>query len=97
MIWTLAFWKGAGERAIKTFLQVAVSLISVGGIGSTVGLFDIDWFAAASVAVVAAILSFATSVMNADFVAGDRTPLHSTEYSALDHTHPGGGVRLDGL
>ena len=73
-MWTIAFWKGAGERAVKTFLQtfVAVAITGVGAeaIGATAGLLDIAWLDAASVALVATILSVGTSVGNADFTAG---------------------------
>lgn len=73
-MWTVAFWKGAGERAVKTFLQtfVAVAVTGVGAeaIGATAGLLDIAWLDAASVALVATILSVATSIGNADFTAG---------------------------
>lgn len=73
-MWTKAFWKGAGERAVKTFLQtfVAVAITGVGAeaIGATAGLLDIAWLDAASVALVATILSVGTSVGNADFTAG---------------------------
>jgi len=73
-MWTIAFWKGAGERAVKTFLQtfVAVAIAGVGAdaIGATAGILDIAWVDAASVALVATILSVATSIGNADFTAG---------------------------
>ena len=66
MIWTIAFWKGAGERAFKTFAQSLVAIIGVG----TLGLLDVDWPAALSVAALAAVVSLLTSVGNANFTAG---------------------------
>lgn len=73
-MFTKAFWLGAAERAIKTFLQtfVAVAIASVGAasIGSTAGLEDVSWLAALSVAALATILSLATSVGNASFIEG---------------------------
>lgn len=86
MIWTLAFWKGAAERAIKTFLQVFVAVVGVAGIGSTVGVTDVDWIAALSIALVSTVLSVATSVVNADFVAGAAQPLPSPEPVAYRNT-----------
>lgn len=78
-MWTKAFWKGAGERAVKTFLQtfVAVAITGVGAeaVGATAGLLDIAWLDAASVALVATILSVATSIGNADFTAGYDAPV----------------------
>ena len=66
MIWTVAFWKGAGERSFKTFAQSLVAIIGVG----TLGLLDVDWPAALSVAALAAVVSLLTSIGNADFTAG---------------------------
>lgn len=66
MIWTKAFWKGAGERAIKTFAQAGVAFVTA----DTVGLLDLDYVALASVSGLAALVSVLTSVANAEFVAG---------------------------
>lgn len=70
MIWTVAFWKGAAERALKTLFQTFVAVIGVNGVGSTLGLGGVNWIADASIALLAAILSVATSIGNADFTAG---------------------------
>lgn len=66
MIWTLAFWKGAAERALKTFFQVFVALIGT----SAVIVQDVDWLYILSGSVLATILSVATSIGNAGFTAG---------------------------
>lgn len=72
---TKQFWTGALERAVKTFFQtfVAVALAGVGAdaIGATAGIGDISWLNALSVAGLAAVLSVATSLGNADFTAGE--------------------------
>lgn len=66
MIWTLAFWKGAGERAIKTFAATLAGLLT----GDGIGLIDVDWGAALSVAGLATLVSFLIAVGNAEFTAG---------------------------
>jgi len=57
-IFTRAFLAAAFERAIKTFFQAGVALISVAGLG----FLDIDWVQVASVAGLAAVVSLATSI-----------------------------------
>lgn len=49
--------KAAGIRAIKTFAQAAVSMLTVGQ-----ALLDINWIHVFSVSAVAAIISLFTSV-----------------------------------
>lgn len=71
-IWTIAFWKGTGERALKTGAQTFVAVVGVTGIGSTVGLGDIPWTTDLSITGVAVILSFVTSLGNARFTAGGK-------------------------
>lgn len=63
-MFTKAFWKGAAERAIKTFAQTLAGFLVVGefaGIDFSVGL---------QAAAVAAGLSLLTSIASPDFVAG---------------------------
>jgi len=73
---TKDFWKGAAERAIKTFVQtfVAVVVAQVGAdaVGATAGLESVGWLPALSIAALATVLSVATSIGNADFTAGSR-------------------------
>lgn len=49
--------KAAGIRAIKTFAQTAVSLITVGQL-----MVEIDWIGIVSISSVAAICSILTSI-----------------------------------
>lgn len=71
---TKKFWKGAGERALKTFLQTSIaSLMAVAGSAATA--WEISWLSttydALGVGLLAALLSVGTSIGNADFTAGD--------------------------
>ena len=66
MIWTKAFWKGAAERAIKTFFQTFVALVGT----TAVIVQEVDWAIVVSGSILATILSVATSIGNADFTAG---------------------------
>lgn len=79
---TRDFWRGAAERALKTFLQtfVAVVVTQVGAdaVGATAGLESVGWLPALSIAALATVLSFATSIGNADFTAGNT--LHPDTY-----------------
>ncbi len=61
-----AFWRGAAERAVKTFAQAGVAVLTA----DTTGLLDVDFGQLASVAGLAALVSVLTSVANADFVSG---------------------------
>jgi len=58
-VWSVEFWKSAGERALRTFAQVLLSLIVVG----ETGFMDVDWVQAGSVAGLAALASVLMSVV----------------------------------
>lgn len=60
---TKSFWKQALERAIKTFAQ-ALAAVVVAGVAAGLGLEDVTWVAALSVAGLAAVGSFLTSVIS---------------------------------
>lgn len=72
-MWTLAFWKAASERAVKTFAQALVAVMTADGFG----LLDADWPARLSAAGLAALLSLLTSIGSAG--AGNPGPSLSTE------------------
>jgi len=63
MMWTLDFWKQAGERAVKTAAQAALAFFVV---GQTV-LPELDWAAIGGAAAVGAIASVLTSLVSAPF------------------------------
>lgn len=65
MIWSLAFWKGAAERAIKTAAQVLAAVFVVG-----VPILDVDIAGAVGLVATAVVASLLTSILSADFVAG---------------------------
>lgn len=50
--------KAAGIRAVKTFAQAAVSMLS----GDMLGIMEVDWLAVLSVSAMAAVVSLLTSV-----------------------------------
>ncbi|MFC6017810.1 holin [Plantactinospora solaniradicis] len=57
-MFTSTFWKQAVERAVKTFAQSGVALLT----GDGLGLVNVDWGTTASVAGLAALVSLLTSV-----------------------------------
>lgn len=74
-IWTKAFWKGAGDRAVKTFFQTFVAVVVAGvgadAVGASAGILEVSWLDALSVAALATLLSIATAVGNAENTAKD--------------------------
>lgn len=69
---TKSFWSGAGERALKTFIQTFIATLGV-GVGVVYTADDVrglPWLSALITAAVAAILSVATSLGSPSFVAG---------------------------
>lgn len=63
MIWTIGFWRGAAERALKTAAQTAVAFFVVG----ETGVADVDWATIGGISLVAAIVSVLTSLASAPF------------------------------
>ena len=57
-MWTLDFWKDTAERAVKTFAQAVVALLTAGA----TTILDVDWTQAASVGGLAALVSVLTSI-----------------------------------
>lgn len=73
---TAAFWKGAAERAVKTFAQALLGVL----MGGATGILDVDWLAALSVAGLATVVSLLTSISTPDFTAGAPTPDTPDDY-----------------
>lgn len=73
MIWTLLFWKGAGERAIRTAAQVfgGIVITSAGAdLIPAVGMNGVDWGFAGSATLVSVIISLSMSIGQPEFIAG---------------------------
>ena len=85
MIWTAAFWKGAGERSLKTFIQTftATQLAALTG---ALSAWDVAWtttvWSSVGVGLLAAVLSLLMSMGNADFTAGP--PLADVDYQVYE-------------
>lgn len=59
---TEGFWANTGARALKTFAQTLVGVLTV----AQTGMLHVDWTAAVTAALVAAATSVVTSVSSAD-------------------------------
>lgn len=68
VLFTKQFWLGTLERAVKTFAQTAVPLVTA----EATGLIAVDWWLLLSVSGAAALVSVLTSVGSAPF--GDPGP-----------------------
>jgi hypothetical protein len=73
---TKDFWKGAGERAGKTFLQVGVATLGISATATYTGAqaLGLPWETALVTATISAVLSLVTSVLNPGFTAGATEP-----------------------
>lgn len=97
---TREFWKGATERALKTFVQTFIAVLGVtaGAVYTVDGVKSLPWASALITATVSAVLSLATSLGSPSFVAGPPAPSHhepglvepaSTESALIDPNDPG--------
>lgn len=59
-MWTLAFWKAATERAVKTAAQAPLTAWLVGDVA--INALEIDWKTAGGLAAGGAIVSLLTSL-----------------------------------
>lgn len=57
-MFTKTFWKDTAERAVKTFAQSMVAVMTAGA----TGVLDVDWKNAVSVALLATLVSVFTSI-----------------------------------
>lgn len=80
-MFTARFWKGALERAIKTFAQAELALVT----GDGMGVLDVDWRASASIGALAALASVLTSIVSLG-IGPENSP-------SLVQTEPPRGVR----
>lgn len=79
-MWTAIFWKQVFERAVKTFVQGLIALVT----GDQVfGILDVDWQKAAGIAALATLLSVLTSVASAPVGPDKQSP------SLVDTPPPG--------
>lgn len=76
---TGAFWTAAGERAIRTFAQTMIALITVSD--RVIGLLDVNWPGALSAAGFAALYSLLMSVAFAQ--GGNPGPSGANERLAI--------------
>ena len=66
-MWTVDFWKAAGERALKTFAQVWAAVLAGPAVGDVIGvdLLHVGWRDSVSFAAGAALLSLLASIASA--------------------------------
>lgn len=67
-MWTVVFWKAAGERAAATFAEIFVASIAI---GTATSVFDVNWTTALGMPLLAALLSLAKSVGTAALTDGN--------------------------
>lgn len=74
-MFTARFWKGAFERAVKTFAQAALALLT----GDGLGVLDVDWGTVSSVGALAAVASLLTSIVSLGIGPENSASLVETE------------------
>lgn len=82
MIWTAAFWRGAGERAVQTFAQTFLASVVVITGAETVTPAEFiaaPWATAATTAGLAAAVSLVKSLTVPAFTAGETRGKYAAE------------------
>lgn len=74
-MFTVAFWKDATERALKTFAQFFVVLAGAGALN----VFTLDWKTNIGLSLGGALLSYATSIVSAEIGVKNSASLVSTD------------------
>lgn len=90
-MFTKTFWKQAAERAVKTFAQAALALLTVDGLD----LLTVHWGTLAATAGLAAVVSVLTSVVSAGIGAPSSPSLVATEPAPVAAT-PAAPVKPSG-
>lgn len=67
-MWTKEFWADAGERALKTFAQAVVAVLVAAGVSSA---FTVAWVPVVGTGLLAALVSFLTSIASAGTTSKD--------------------------
>lgn len=100
MIWSLAFWKGAGERALHTFIQAFFAILFVslltGGIATVTRatFLALPWETAVFSAIVAALMSLWKSLRNPEFTAGEPATVLTPDVIAVMADDPEAKARF---
>ena len=81
---TTAFWKDAAVRAVKTFAQAVLALMTTG----SVGLTHLDWLVVLNVAGAAALASVLTSITSLSNVGTSGTGKHVDTVPAIVTADP---------
>jgi len=81
---TTAFWKDAAVRAVKTFAQAVLALMTTG----SVGLTHLDWLTVLNVAGAAALASVLTSITSLSNVGTSSTGKHVDTGPVTADPHP---------
>lgn len=88
-MFTLAFWKAAGERALKTVAQALIAVLTVDGVAR--GWDTIDWPVAGWTVFVAGVASLLFSIVSA--ASTDGSPSLTSEHldapAPRNHDDPG--------
>jgi len=87
-MWTVAFWRAAGERAFKAF---SYSLVGMLGGGAT-NIVDMPWLAAAKVSAGIAVLSILGSIGSSAATGGGPSLTNAEELPPP--AEPGANERL---
>ena len=84
MFFSVDFWRFTSERAIKSFAQSLLAVLSVGGLG----LLEVNWITALSTAGMATLLSVLTSIGSAQVGPNDNPSVIAPTEEAAPQREP---------